>query len=247
LLEATIYCGEKFMLEALAGPEQKRQVLDRLRAEGLKIPHCGALRFLKNHKNPAREIVFWTPAGRRVAWHQPLPRGFLHRARVGPRQRDGGEFFRRLNEKPRRGVTLRRGKKRRNERNEELSFKLKSVKRRTFRSATWSLARPPRATQLLSCPARSEPARSIFPSGAIKTDSPKNFLLKSLALIHLPLSHRSDYRGTSRPWEKRTLQAQATHPRSNETKQCGALRFERNEAGDKDRCNYFFTILVIGR
>jgi hypothetical protein len=76
--------GEKFMLEALAGPEQKRQVLDRLRAEGLKIPHCGALRFLKNHKNPAREIVFWTPAGRRVAWHQPLPAGLPTPRKGGP-------------------------------------------------------------------------------------------------------------------------------------------------------------------
>ncbi len=35
------FAGEKFMLEALAGPEQKRKVLDRLRAEGLTIPHCG--------------------------------------------------------------------------------------------------------------------------------------------------------------------------------------------------------------
>ena len=35
------FAGEKFMPEAIAGPDQKRQVLGRLRTDGLKIPHCG--------------------------------------------------------------------------------------------------------------------------------------------------------------------------------------------------------------
>jgi hypothetical protein len=35
------FCGEKFMVEVLCGPEIKRMILQRIRAEGLKIPHCG--------------------------------------------------------------------------------------------------------------------------------------------------------------------------------------------------------------
>lgn len=35
------FAGAKFMLEALGGPQAKKEALTRLRAKGLKIPHCG--------------------------------------------------------------------------------------------------------------------------------------------------------------------------------------------------------------